>query len=152
MVWHTLLKKCLLQLLCQNPSPRLMGSVLGISPRLNFGPAAGRGVQQTPNCNKSTASSMEQALQSPTCFEAGRGQYPQEQQFVMVVSDVQQRPGGSAPPRWVWGSLGARVVPDLLGRSGMVVPLETASSAVPGCIPTARGVIRNPSTSGKGES
>lgn len=46
-VWHTPLEKYHLQWLCQNMPARLMESVLGISPRLNFGPAGAREVQQT---------------------------------------------------------------------------------------------------------
>lgn len=71
-VWNIPLEKSCLQLLCQNMSSMLIGSVLGISPRLNFGPALGKGVQQTPDCSNTAASPREQALQ--VCFQAGRGQ------------------------------------------------------------------------------
>lgn len=152
MVWHIPLEKYRLQLLCQNTPSRLMGSVLAISPRLNFGPTGVRGVQQTQNCSKSTASPREQALQSQISFEAGRGQYPQERQFVIALSNVQQQPGVSPLPWWVWGSLGASSVSTVLvgvgcggslANSAVLPPsavrqvinaLGEAISRTPGCV------------------
>lgn len=71
---------------------------------------------------------------------------------MMVVSDVQQQLGVSPSPWQVWGSLGARGVPNPLGRSGMLMSLDPASSAAQGCIPTDCGIIPNPNAGGKGES
>lgn len=55
---------------------------------------------------------------------------------MMVLSDVQQQPGSSPTPWRVWGLLGVRSVPDFLGRSGMLMPLDPAFFAAQGCIPT----------------
>lgn len=74
------------------------------------------------------------------CWEAGRGMCPQEQQFVVVLCEMQQQTGVSPPPWQVWGGRGA---PNPLCGSGMLMQ---------GCTPTDHGIILNSLTSGKGES